>query len=128
MSVADLPKRTFGGVRLTKKEKENLKAWVLREGWTREKTINHQFRFDHSMPLNLVAPGIPPSHWSQAGKCTCVMCGHTTTVTNVCRHCVELPADEPSTVFQYCDDHKIVHKMPDGSAAMHRSINMVCVS
>lgn len=128
MSINDLPKHYHGGsVRLTKEEKKRLDEWVLREEWTKEKTINRQFRFEHSMPINLVASGISQEHWSRNGKMVCVMCGYVTCSTNICRHCLELPADEPATRPVWCDRHKTYH-MVDKAPTMHRSIAMVCVS
>lgn len=127
MSIEDLPKRTHGGVRLTKAERKRLKEWVIREGWTREKSIKRQFNFDNSMPANLVVPGVPPEHWSGEGKTICIMCGYVTTVTNIHRCCPELPADEEVIYPQYCYIHKQPHRI-DNKWATHRAINMVAVS
>jgi hypothetical protein len=129
MSIEDLPKHIHGGVRLTKAERKRLEEWVIREGWTREKTIKKQFRYDNSMPTNLAAPGVPSDHWSRDGKCICVMCGYVTTSTNICRHCVELPADEVATRPVYCYVHKTPHRDSNNEKwTMHRSIVMVAVS
>ena len=130
MSISDLPKHYHGGsIRLSPKERKKLEEWVLREGWTREKTINRQFRFENSMPTNLTAPGIPYEHWSQAGKCVCVMCGYVTTSTNICRHCVKMPTDEEAICPVHCYAHKTVHKDEKNKKwLMHRTVAMVCVS
>lgn len=129
MSIEDLPKRTHGGVRLSKAERKRLEEWVLREGWTREKTIKKQFRYDNSMPVNLVAPGLSSDRWGSEGKCVCVMCGYVTTSTNICRHCVELPADEIAIRPVLCYTHKTTHRdSKDEKWTMHRSIPMVAVS
>ena len=113
---------------LTAQEKKRLIAWVIREGWTRQKTIDKQFGFgDDSMPVNLVAPDAPQDHWSGNGKCVCVMCGYVSTVTNVHRRCYELPADREATIPIFCYEHDIFHE-DSGKHMMHRSINMVAVS
>jgi hypothetical protein len=130
MSVSDLPKHYHGGsVRLSQKERKKLEEWVLKEGWTREKTIKNQFKYDSSMPRNLCAPGIPQEHWSSSGKCVCPMCGYVAITTNVCRHCPETPADVEATMPVMCYTHKIYHNDEiNKKYLMHRSIPMVCVS
>ena len=130
MSVSDLPKHYHGGsVRLSSKERKKLEEWVLREGWTREKTINRRFRYGNSMPINLVAPGIPQENWSGNGKCVCPMCGYVTTVTNICRQCPEMPTDEEAVCPVMCYMHKVAHRDEvNRKWLMHRTVAMVCVS
>jgi len=127
VSIEDLPKRTHGGARLTKSERKHLEEWVIREGWTREKTIKKQFEYGNSMPLSLCAPGVPHYHWGGNGKMICVMCGYVTMVTNICRQCPEMPADAELTGPRYCYTHKMVHGKEEAWMA-HRAIPMVVVS
>ena len=117
----------FYPLRLTKREKTNLIAWAEREQWTREKTIKKEFFYENSMPINLVAPDVPPEHWSGKGKCVCVMCGYTSTVTNVHRQCYELPADDETICDVFCYTHDMPHTV-NGKWTEHRSILMVAVS
>lgn len=130
--ASELPKK-FRPFKLTIRELERLKAWIEREGWTREKTTKEQFGplallgEGDSMPGNLTVPGVDPSHWSGKGKCVCVMCGYTTTVTNVCRRCREMPVDEIATHPVYCEAHETYHEF-DGKPSMHRAVAMVAVS
>lgn len=122
-----LPKK-FYPLNLTNKELKRLIEWAYGEQWSREKTINKEFGWgEDSMPINLVAPNVPPEHWSGKGRCVCVMCGYTSTVTNVHRRCTELPADDEAVCPVFCYEHDIPHTV-NGKWTMHRSINMVAVS
>jgi hypothetical protein len=130
MSISDLPKHYHGGsVRLSPKEREKLKEWVLREGWTRQKTIDRAFRYESTMPHNLCAPGVPYENWGGNGKCVCPMCGYITTVTNICRQCPEMPADAEATVPVMCYTHHVCHRDEVSKKwTTHRTVAMVCIS
>jgi len=88
------------------------------------------------MPANLVVPGVPPEHHHGKGKCVCVMCGYSTTVTNICRECPELPADAELSMDmvpngRICYHHETPHFIMKNKKRIwttHRSISMVCVS
>jgi len=61
--------------------------------------------------------------WYQQFKCP--LCGYKTNVTNVCRQCVETPADWVATRPVFCYTHKTFHQNKKKEWTMHRAVNMV---
>jgi hypothetical protein len=132
--------RFFGGVPMTEGDIRRLRLWIKREGWTRKKTLNHVFLYGfNSMPTNLLAPEVPQEALNEgSSKCACVVCGYTTSVTNVCRQCGGMPLTEESIIPVLCHKHAknkndlpVIHRKKVNGRwvwRMHSSVSMVCVA
>lgn len=126
---------------MTEGDIRRLKLWIKREGWAKKWSRTHGFRFESSMPLNIMGPEVPPEAQNEASaKFVCVMCGYVTSVTDICRGCREMPATQEMIGPEACYTHgkgegdqrtpRFHFKMRYGKRVWlaHEGIRMVCIA